>query len=89
MGSLFSPVTPTYSPMVYTPSSGTNSGQSRSPAENGTNDSNVSVPSGEENLRDFIRRTNRGRNSLIQTSYRGVLNDMNDLVPQRKTLLGE
>ena len=89
MGSLFLPVTPTYSPMVYTSSSSVSSSQSGSPSDAGSDDGDSPSQTQQDNLRDFIRRTNRGRNSLIQTSYRGVLNDMNDLVPQRKTLLGE
>lgn len=88
MGSLFSPVVPAYSPMVYAPST---------PRVNSSSPDNAGAPQtgGEEtferedSVRDFIRRTNRGRNSLIQTSYRGVLSDLNSLAPQRKNLLGE
>jgi len=43
----------------------------------------------EDVVKDVIRRSQRGRSSTIQTSFRGVLGETNTLVPQRKSLLGE
>ena len=86
MGSLFSPSVPRYAPPVYVPSVSTpvSSGQS-----GGNQDEDRQSSGDEESVRDFIRRTNRGRSQLIQTGYRGVLTDFNSLAPQRKNLLGE
>jgi len=43
----------------------------------------------DEVVKDVIRRASRGRSSTIQTSFRGVLGQSNQLAPQRKILLGE
>lgn len=47
------------------------------------------VAEGEDRVCDVVRRASRGRGSTIQTSFRGVLSEAGDLVPQRKNLLGE
>ncbi len=86
MGSLFSsPSVPTYSPVQYVPPQ---SVQKNSANEKPT--PSINQDSDDENqVKDVIKRSARGRNSLIQTSYRGVLGEANALVPQRKSLLGE
>lgn len=95
MGSLFSPSVPSTPAFTYQPTGSqptpTNISTSSDEGDN-TQTTNSEAPSSqqdEDSVRDFIRRTNRGRNSLIQTSYRGVLTDTNNLTPQRKNLLGE
>ena len=94
MGSLFSPSVPQYSPVIYQPPRVEAPGFSFPDNKGDTNTAQTSSGQkekieDEDNIRDLIRRNARGRNSLIQTSYRGVLTDMNSLVPQRKNLLGE
>lgn len=101
MGSIFSgPSVPTsYSPVTYVPSvsptvrsSTSSSGSSPSDKTGETNASTDDNSVNEEEIiRDIIRRNFRGRNSTIQTSYRGVLGTTSEdnLRPQRKTLLGE
>ena len=83
MGSMFSaPSVPSYSPVQYIAPSYANNAVSQS-----SNDDEMQ--SSEEAVKNVIRKTSRGRNSLIQTSYRGVLGESNSLIPQRKSLLGE
>lgn len=85
MGSLFkSPSVPQYAPVTY------NAPPQNSQSTAQPDSANESVGTTEsDNAREVIRRTTRGRNSTIQTSYRGVLNATNTLAPQRKSLLGE
>jgi hypothetical protein len=66
------------------PDSG-NSGNTLSQPQPDTSGTNTM----DEQIRNVIQRAQRGRNSLIQTSYRGVLTDVTSLAPQRKNLLGE
>lgn len=84
MGTLFSkPSVPAYSPVQYVSPTST---------QENVSDSEVSQSetlNEEEAVKDVVRRASRGRNTTIQTSYRGVLNQDNKLSPQRKTLLGE
>lgn len=101
MGSLFSPSVPQYPVFTYQPrNNATNKPTQQTPATNTSVDSESNPvetaqnnqqarSESEESVRDFIRRTNRGRSALIRTSYRGVLTDLNRLAPQRKNLLGE
>ena len=89
MGSLFSPPSvPTFSPVQLTPQASVNK---PTPTESEPQTPNTETEIDEQEIvRDIVRRNFRGRNSLIQTSYRGVLNDEStSLAPQRKTLLGE
>ena len=91
MGSFFSPSVPKYSPVTYTPpqsvTSTTTYTPSPSESDNGENQQNSDDT---QAITNVIKR-NRGRSSLIQTSYRGVLNEESDGInaPKRKTLLGE
>lgn len=86
MGSMFSaPPVPTYSPVQYVaPSAVTQNNTASNDADNTQQNTQE-----EDAVKDIIRKTTRGRSSLIQTSYRGVLGEGNALVPQRKNLLGE
>ena len=86
MGSLFSPSVPRYSPVSYTPAIASSVNETSGEGETSPN---TSQDNEEEIVRDIIRRNFRGRNSTIQTSYRGVLGEDNALAPKRKTLLGE
>lgn len=88
MGSLFSPVVPQYTTLSYTPQTTTTATSSANTSATETADTSTGSDD-EESVRDLIRQANRGRSSLIQTSYRGVLSDTSDLSPQRKSLLGE
>jgi len=91
MGSLFSPPVPAYSPVSYaapvvsapiqTPEPQTIIQETQQNSETDNNDESV--------VKDIIKRSSRGRSSLIQTSYRGVLGEGDALSPQRKSLLGE
>ena len=88
MGSLFSQSVPRYSPVSYAPQT---QSTTDAPSQNDklTVQQNNQNAAEEDSLKDVIRRSSRGRNSLIQTSYRGVLTDVSSLAPQRKNLLGE
>ncbi len=87
MGSLFTYSTPSYRPMSYSVPRAAPSKISEPPKQSGksTQQSDEDVAK----VEDVIRRTARGRNSTIQTSYRGVLTDQSTLTPKRKNLLGE
>ena len=91
MGSLFTPSMPRYSPVNYVSqaSEGGQTTENYSAIANKAEGQQQPNESDEKSVRDMIRRNARGRNSLIQTSYRGVLTDINSLAPQRKNLLGE
>jgi|GEM_PF-1508794 len=99
MGSFFAPSVPTYSPVTYTPPQTTSTLSSDTTSNDQTTESTTTTTTSEtEAINDVIKRTNRGRSSLIQTSYRGVLNEQSDasdstplsnFTPKRKTLLGE
>jgi hypothetical protein len=90
MGSLFSPSVPTYSPVSYTPAAIQTSPQPQQ-NESPETQQNTQTDSNEEDVvKDIIKRNTRGRSSLIQTSYRGVLGEASaPTAPQRKSLLGE
>lgn len=93
MGSLFKTSGAGYIPPTYTPVK-TPSVQKNTTGEGEITEADQQIQGDEENVvRDIVRRQTRGRNSTIQTSYRGVLGDAGDapiaLTPQRKTLLGE
>lgn len=92
MGSLFSPSTPAYSPVSYSPPVRTIS--TPAPVASISSPStvtNTDSKTDEDIAKDIIKRTTRGRNSTIQTSYRGVLDPISNgtIAPQRKSLLGE
>jgi hypothetical protein len=88
MGSLFAPSVPRYNPVTYSqPVTQQKSTPSTLP-ENPVSE----TKSDEDIAKDIIKRTTtRGRNSTIQTSYRGVLTPLSSgtITPQRKSLLGE
>ncbi len=87
MGSFFSPKVPSYTPFTY--KSSTQQTASRKLVGD-LNDQPSTPTKSEDGVRDVIRRSTRGRSSLIQTSYRGVLGEANaPFTPQRKNLLGE
>jgi hypothetical protein len=92
MGSFFKTPTPTYTPLSYVPQT-VNPPRSVALQDNETESVNTKPETKnddqEDSVRSFLKRNMRGRNSLIQTSYRGVLTSTNDLSPQRKNLLGE
>jgi len=95
MGSLFSTPVPSAPPVTYVPQVSTvppSPQQSSSSQPVGTQNQSVNAEvntDDEDAVKDIIKRTTRGRNSTIQTSYRGVLNTNEGIAPQRKTLLGE
>lgn len=85
MGSLFSaPPIPTSPSVQYVaPSTSVNP----TTIEQKSNESTIDDEN--DSVKNVIRRTNRGRSSTIQTSYRGALNANSTISPQRKNLLGE
>ena len=92
MGSLFSQSVPRYSPVSYTPQTQGRTVASSDEDGDATLKTSQQSDGGnsaeEESIKDIIRRNTRGRNSLIQTSYRGVLTDVSSLSPQRKKFIG-
>ena len=88
MGSLFSYSKPSsYTPMSYAIPQAS---KPQSPVTVSNQDTEISKDKDEiAKVEDVIRRTTRGRNSTIQTSYRGVLTEQTALMPKRKNLLGE
>ncbi len=90
MGSLFSPSVPSYSPVSYTPQVVSAPKQTPTQPTEKTQQNRQAETPDEEVIRDVIKRSTRGRSSLIQTSYRGVLGEASTpTAPQRKSLLGE
>lgn len=88
MGSLFAPSVPRYNPVSYAQPV-----TQQIPAPSTLPENPISEAKTDEDIaKDIIKRTTtRGRNSTIQTSYRGVLSPISNvtITPQRKSLLGE
>jgi hypothetical protein len=87
MGSFLPQSAPKYSPITYVSEQQYVAPKEINAAQS-TSSSNTNSAD-EDAVKKIIKRSNKGQSALIQTSYQGVLTNVNQLAPQRKNLLGE